>query len=62
MHGLTASLNVSVSAAIILRALADRRRAIAGPDLDPAERARFYREWVEQERLSRRGFLNRTNL
>jgi tRNA (guanosine-2'-O-)-methyltransferase len=59
MRGLTASLNVSVSAAILLRAVADRRRAIVGPDLDPAEKVRFYDEWIEAEAAAERGRLAR---
>ncbi len=55
MHGLTASLNVSVSAAILLRALTERRRAVAGPDLDPAEQARFLEEWRASEVAAERG-------
>ncbi|MFZ5476173.1 MAG: TrmH family RNA methyltransferase [Myxococcota bacterium] len=55
MLGLTQSLNVSVSAAILLRAIGDRRRALVGPDLDPAERARFLTEWREAETKAERG-------
>ena len=61
MYGLTASLNVSVSAAIILRALADRRRALAGPDLSAEEQERFYQAWISEELQARRGLLNRTS-
>jgi tRNA (guanosine-2'-O-)-methyltransferase len=44
MVGLTASLNVSVSAAIILRTLAERRRALVGNDLESTEQERFLNE------------------
>lgn len=60
MVGLTRSLNVSVSAAILVRALAERRRAFAGPDLDPAEKARFYAEFVSREAEAEAGWLART--
>ena len=55
MVGLTGSLNVSVSAAIILRALTDRRRALVGADLDEAARAAFYARWLESESKSEFG-------
>lgn len=60
MVGLTRSLNVSVSAAILVRALAERRRAVAGPDLDPTEKARFYAEFVSREAEAEAGWLART--
>ncbi|MBM4391264.1 MAG: RNA methyltransferase [Deltaproteobacteria bacterium] len=60
MLGLTESLNVSVSAAIVLRALADRRRALAGNDLDPAEQERFVADWLAAEERALRGLLART--
>lgn len=60
MVGLTRSLNVSVSAAILLRALAERRRARVGPDLDLGERARFYAEWQRLEAEAELGWLART--
>ncbi len=60
MHGLTESLNVSVSAAIALRTLSERRRALVGADLDPAERARFLAAWLHDEEAALRGFLART--
>jgi tRNA (guanosine-2'-O-)-methyltransferase len=60
MHGLTESLNVSVSAAILLRTVSERRRALAGPDLPAAERDRFLGEWLEAEASALRGFLART--
>lgn len=60
MVGLTGSLNVSVSAAIILRALAERRRALVGPDLSSEEKARFLREWLEAEERAARGEAART--
>lgn len=55
MRGLTHSLNVSVSAAILIRAVAERRRALGGPDLDPAEQARFFAEWEALEAEAERG-------
>lgn len=61
MAGLTRSLNVSVSAAILLRAAVDRRKARVGPDLDPAERHRWLAEWVRAEAEARTGFLARTD-
>ena len=61
MHGLTESLNVSVSAAIALRTVFERRRALVGADLDPAERARFLAAWLEEEAAALRGFLARTD-
>ncbi len=60
MLGLTESLNVSVSAAIVLRALADRRRALAGNDLDPAEQERFVANWLAAEERAMLGLLART--
>jgi tRNA (guanosine-2'-O-)-methyltransferase len=60
MYGLTASLNVSVSAAIALRTLSERRRALVGADLHPSERARFLAAWLEDEAAALRGFLART--
>ncbi len=51
MRGMTESLNVSVAAAIILRVLAERRRALgvdAGPD--PASRRRFLERFLAAER------------
>jgi tRNA (guanosine-2'-O-)-methyltransferase len=55
MVGLTGSLNVSVSAAIILRTLTDRRRALVGADLDATARDSFYARWVETESRSEFG-------
>ena len=55
MVGLTGSLNVSVSAAIILRTLTERRRALVGADLDEAARAAFYARWLESESKSEFG-------
>ncbi len=60
MVGLTASLNVSVSAAIILRTIADRRRAAVGPDLAPEAREEFLSTWLEAERRAQRGRVART--
>ncbi len=55
MHGLTGSLNVSVSAAILLRVLTERRRAMAGNDLAPAEQARFLADWRAAEAAAELG-------
>lgn len=60
MHGLTESLNVSVSAAILLHAVAERRRALVGPDLPPERKAAFLRSWLEAEDKALRGFMART--
>lgn len=62
MRGLTESLNVSVSAAVILRALVDRRRAIAGADLPAMEQERFLAEWLEAEERAARGRMARAML
>lgn len=59
MRGLTESLNVSVSGAILLRAAADRRRAMVGNDLDAAEKSRFFEEWIGREESGRRGLVAR---
>jgi tRNA (guanosine-2'-O-)-methyltransferase len=55
MHGLTGSLNVSVSAAILLRVLTERRRAEAGNDLAPAEQASFLADWRAAEAAAELG-------
>lgn len=55
MVGLTASLNVSVSAAILLRTVTDRRRALVGPDLSEAARTAFLDRWIEAESRSEHG-------
>lgn len=60
MRGLTESLNVSVSASIILRTIIDRRRALVGPDLSEEARAAFLAEWLESEERAARGVLART--
>lgn len=60
MRGLTMSLNVSVSAAIILRSVAERRRALVGSDLSVAARAAFVEAWLAAEVSAERGFLART--
>ena len=49
MVGLTGSLNVSVSAAILLRTITDRRRALTGPDLSAEEQAAFFDRWLHAE-------------
>ena len=58
MYGLTESLNVSVSAAILLRTVTERRRQLVGADLDPAVRDDFFLRWLTAEaraELGRRG-------
>ncbi len=62
MRGLTESLNVSVSGALMLRTIADRRRALVGDDLDAAEKARFLDDWLTRETLSKRGLSARMGL
>lgn len=49
MVGLTGSLNVSVSAAILLRTITERRRALVGADLGVEAREAFLRDWAERE-------------
>ncbi len=60
MRGLTESLNVSVSGAILLRAVADRRRSLVGDDLGDDEKRRFTAEWLAAEADGRRGLRART--
>jgi tRNA (guanosine-2'-O-)-methyltransferase len=60
MYGLTESLNVSVSAAILLRTLTERRRALVGADLDPAERQAFLDAWLHAEARAEHGRRART--
>lgn len=60
MRGLTESLNVSVSGALMLRTVSDRRRALVGADLGDDERERFYDAWLSAETVSRRGLRART--
>ncbi len=55
MVGLTASLNVSVSAAIILRTITERRRALVGADLSAEARAAFEARWLASEARSEYG-------
>lgn len=49
MVGLTESLNVSASAAIVVQRVVERRREVAGSDLDPIEQTRFIEAWIEGE-------------
>lgn len=49
MVGLTESLNVSASAAIVVQRVVERRREVAGADLDPVEQIRFVEAWIEAE-------------
>ena len=60
MRGLTESLNVSVSAGIAIRTVAERRRALVGGDLDDAERAAFLADWLDAEAEAMRGLAART--
>jgi len=49
MHGFVESLNVSVAAALVTRSVAERRRAVAGADLDPASRRAALEAWLRRE-------------
>ena len=60
MVGLTESLNVSVSAAIVVQRVAERRRDRAGADLDPAEQQRFVQAWLASEEQAAIGLEART--
>jgi len=56
MHGLAQSLNVSVSAALVLRAVAERARAMgACALLSDAERERVWARWMAKEEAMGRG-------
>lgn len=57
MHGLAQSLNVSVAAALALRAVARRARDEIGPEalLQPAVRDQTWRAWVAREEAMRGG-------
>lgn len=50
MRGMTQSLNVSVAAALVIRPVAERARAL-GPEvlLDTVARERILREWLDRE-------------
>lgn len=61
MYGLTESLNVSVSAALILRTVVERRRARVGADLEPAAQEAFLRAWLAAEERALRGRMARTD-
>lgn len=60
MQGLTQSLNVSVSAAILIRTLTMRVRSLRGADLDEAAKRRFLAAWIEAEGSAKAGWLGRT--
>ena len=50
MLGLTESLNVSAAAAVVIYALAERRRALVGrSDLEPERRQAFWQAWLARE-------------
>lgn len=50
MRGLTESLNVSAAAALVIHALAERRRAfVGGGDLEPERRDAFYQAWLARQ-------------
>jgi tRNA (guanosine-2'-O-)-methyltransferase len=55
MYGLTGSLNVSVSAAILLRTITERRRALVGADLSEEERTAFLDRWLASESRAETG-------
>ena len=59
MLGFVESLNVSVAAALITRAVAERRRALVGADLGEEARLRSLRSWLERETSYRRAALQR---
>ncbi|MEN9785433.1 MAG: hypothetical protein RLZZ299_697 [Pseudomonadota bacterium] len=61
MHGLTGSLNVSASAAILVRALGERRRAVAGADLDPSVQAACLADWLAREAAAEEGRVARVS-
>ncbi len=50
MRGLTESMNVSAAAALIINALAERRREhLGGGDLEPERREAFYQRWLQSQ-------------
>ena len=50
MRGLPESLNVSAAAAVVIYALAERRRGVVGgSDLEPERREAFYQDWLVTE-------------
>jgi tRNA (guanosine-2'-O-)-methyltransferase len=49
MFGFVESLNVSVAAALITRAVADRRRALVGPDLSAEAKHQALSTWLGRE-------------
>ncbi len=49
MFGFVESLNVSVAAALITRAVADRRRAVVGTDLSEAAKGEALATWLGRE-------------
>ncbi len=49
MFGFVESMNVSVAAALITRAVADRRRATVGADLDDAAKHAALEHWLSRE-------------
>jgi tRNA (guanosine-2'-O-)-methyltransferase len=55
MLGFVESVNVSVAAALITRAVADRRRAIAGADLSEAAKHQALTTWLERESMYKVG-------
>ena len=62
MFGLTESLNVSVSAAVMIHQLAERKRALFGNDLSPEAQQAFVDEWYAAEELAVRGKLARATV
>lgn len=61
MHGLAQSLNISVAAALTMRAVAERARAELGEKalLSKAEHARIWGEWIAREDAMRGGIAAR---
>ncbi len=60
MLGFVESMNVSVAAALITRAVADRRRAIVGADLSEVARHRALETWLGRESAYKAAATTRT--
>jgi tRNA (guanosine-2'-O-)-methyltransferase len=59
-YGLTQSLNVSVAAAVLIRAVSERIRADRPPDLPVDAQLDFLRRWIDLEVEAKAGWLART--